>query len=204
VRHGASGVPELLARALDGPAVINAGDGAREHPTQALLDCLTIRQHKRDFGGLKVAIVGDIARSRVARSDIHALRRLGARVHVAGPPTLLPAECASLGVTVHHRIEPALDGADVVIMLRIQMERGSESGSPFPTLREYSRTWGLNARNLRLCAPDAIVMHPGPLNRGVEIAPDVADGERSVILDQVENGVAVRMAVLFILASARE
>jgi len=161
-----------------------------------LLDCSTIRAHKGKVAGLKVAICGDITHSRVARSDIFALRKLGADVHVAGPRTLLPAGAAELGATVHDRVEPALEGADVVIMLRIQKER---FGTPlFPNTREYSRYFGLNARRLEACRPDAIVMHPGPMNRGVEIDPAIADGPRAVILDQVARGVAIRMAVLYL------
>jgi aspartate carbamoyltransferase catalytic subunit len=178
-------------------AVVNAGDGAHEHPTQALLDCSTIRAHKGRIAGLTVAICGDIAHSRVARSNIFALSKLGAHVRVAGPRTLLPLEVERLGVTAFDRLEPALEGADVVMMLRIQTER--RAGGRFPNTREYSRYFGLNARRLALAHPDAIVMHPGPMNRGVEIDPSVADGPRSVILDQVARGVAIRMAVLYLL-----
>jgi len=195
VRHAQAGAAALLAKRIRA-SVVNAGDGAHEHPTQALLDCSTIRAHKGRVAGLKVAICGDITHSRVARSDIFALRKLGAEVHIAGPRTLLPAGAAELGAVVHDRIEPALDGADVVIMLRIQKER---FGTPlFPNTREYSRYFGLNARRLEACRPDAIVMHPGPMNRGVEIDPAIADGPRAVILDQVARGVAVRMAVLYL------
>jgi len=195
VRHAQAGAAALLAKRIRA-SVVNAGDGAHEHPTQALLDCSTIRAHKGKVAGLKVAICGDITHSRVARSDIFALRKLGAEVHVAGPRTLLPAGAAELGAVVHDRIEPALDGADVVIMLRIQKER---FGTPlFPNTREYSRYFGLNARRLEACRPDAIVMHPGPMNRGVEIDPAIADGPRAVILDQVARGVAIRMAVLYL------
>jgi aspartate carbamoyltransferase catalytic subunit len=197
IRHAASGAAAYVAE-RSGVTVVNAGDGLHEHPTQALLDAFTIRRHKKDLGGLRVAICGDILHSRVARSNLHLLRTLGADVHVAAPLTLLPPELERLGATVHKRIEPALEGADVVMMLRIQRER--LSGTFLPTLREFSRTFGLNARRLALAKPDAIVMHPGPMNRGVEIAPDVADGPQSVILDQVEAGVAVRMAVLWLLA----
>ena len=197
IRHAASGAAAYVAE-RSGVTVVNAGDGLHEHPTQALLDAFTIRRHKKDLSGLRVAICGDILHSRVARSNLHLLRTLGADVHVAAPLTLLPPELERLGATVHKRIEPALEGADVVMMLRIQRER--LSGTFLPTLREFSRTFGLNARRLALAKPDAIVMHPGPMNRGVEIAPDVADGPQSVILDQVEAGVAVRMAVLWLLA----
>ena len=196
VRHAQAGAPAMLAGRLRA-AVVNAGDGAHEHPTQALLDCSTIRAHKGRVAGLTVAICGDIAHSRVARSNIWALRALGAEVRVAGPRTLLPLEIERLGVKAHDRLEPALEGADVVMMLRIQTER--RAAGRFPNTREYSRYFGLNQRRLELARPDAIVMHPGPLNRGVEIDPAVADGPRSVILEQVTYGVAVRMAVLYAL-----
>jgi aspartate carbamoyltransferase catalytic subunit len=197
VRHAQAGSAQMLANELKA-AVVNAGDGAHEHPTQALLDCSTIRAHKRRIAGLEVAICGDIRHSRVARSNIWALTKLGARVRVAAPRTLLPPGLADMGASVHERIEPALEGADVVMMLRIQKERFG--GSLFPNTREYSRYYGLNARRLELAKPDAIVMHPGPINRGVEIDPSVADGPRNVILDQVARGVAIRMAVLYLLA----
>jgi aspartate carbamoyltransferase catalytic subunit len=197
IRHGQAGAAEMLAGRIDA-AVVNAGDGAHEHPTQALLDCSTIRAHKGRLEGLDVAICGDIRHSRVARSNIWALTRLGARVRVAGPRTLLAPGLAEMGASVHDRIEPALEGADVVIMLRIQKERMGTS--LFPNTREYSRYFGLNERRLSLAKPDAIVMHPGPINRGVEIEPSVADGPRAVILDQVARGVAIRMAVLYLLA----
>jgi len=203
IRHSSSGAPARVA-AIARAAVINAGDGTHEHPTQALLDALTIRHHKRQLGGLKVAIIGDILHSRVARSNIHLLTRLGVEVVLAGPRTLLPfglekvidARPGSLRFAAS--IEEALRGADVVMTLRIQLER--QSGGFFPTLREYSTQFGLNRRRLELAKPDAIVLHPGPINRGVEIDSDVADGTTSVILDQVENGVAVRMAILYLLA----
>ena len=197
VRHAQAGAAEMLAGRLRA-AVVNAGDGAHEHPTQALLDCSTIRAHKGRIEGLCVAICGDIRHSRVARSNIWALRALGAEVRVAGPRTLLAPGLAEMGAVVHDRIEPALEDADVVMMLRIQKER--MSGALFPDTREYSRTFGLNLARLSLAKPDAIVMHPGPLNRGVEIDSAVADGPRAVILDQVGRGVAVRMAVLYLLA----
>jgi aspartate carbamoyltransferase catalytic subunit len=201
VRHAQAGAAEMLAGKLRA-AVVNAGDGAHEHPTQALLDCSTIRAHKKRISGLEVAICGDIRHSRVARSNIWALTKLGARVRVAAPRTLLAPGIEHLGegarVTVHERIEPALEGADVIMMLRIQKER--MSGALFPNTREYARYFGLNHRRLELARPDAIVMHPGPLNRGVEIDSAVADGPRAVILDQVGRGVAVRMAVLYLLA----
>jgi aspartate carbamoyltransferase catalytic subunit len=198
LRHSASGAPHQVA-ALTRAAVVNAGDGMHEHPTQALLDAFTIRREKGRIDGLTVAICGDIAHSRVARSNAHLLRAMGARVRFAAPRTLMPVEAEGLGVEVFDRFEPALEGADVVMMLRVQRER--LSGTFLPTTREYSRTFGLNQRRLDLAKPDAIVMHPGPMNRGVEIDPAVADGTRSVILDQVEAGVAVRMAVLYLLAA---
>jgi len=197
VRHAQAGAAEMLARQLRA-AIVNAGDGAHEHPTQALLDCSTIRAHKGKLAGLTVAICGDIRHSRVARSNIWALTKLGAQVRVAAPRTLLAPGLAEMGATVHERIEPAIEGADVVMMLRIQKER--MGGGLFPNTREYSRYFGLNPRRLELAKSDAIVMHPGPLNRGVEIDPAVADGPRAVILDQVARGVAVRMAVLYLLA----
>lgn len=198
IRHPASGAPQYVARRARG-GVVNAGDGMHEHPTQALLDAFTIRQHKGpDLTGLEVAICGDIAHSRVARSNALLLQMLGANVRLAGPRTMLPTTDCLPG-KLFDRIEPAIEGADVVMMLRIQRER---LGAPlFPTLREYARFFGLNRERLRLAKPDAIVMHPGPLNRGVEISEDIADGDTSVVLAQVESGVAVRMAVLYLCAS---
>ncbi|HUQ31377.1 MAG TPA: aspartate carbamoyltransferase catalytic subunit [Pyrinomonadaceae bacterium] len=199
VRHSSAGAPHQLAR-ICRAGVINAGDGAHEHPTQALLDALTIRERKGRISGLKVAIIGDILHSRVARSNIHLLTKLGATVSVAGPGTLVPAEFGSLaeeGVVVAPRIEEAIDGADVVMILRIQRER--QDAAFFPSMREYAVHYGLNLKRLEGAAPDAIVMHPGPMNRGIELASDVADGTRSLILDQVTNGLAVRMAVLYLL-----
>jgi aspartate carbamoyltransferase catalytic subunit len=198
LRHAASGAPHQVA-ARTRAAIVNAGDGMHEHPTQALLDAFTIRRAKGRLDGLVVAICGDVAHSRVARSNAHLLRTMGATVRVSAPGTLLPPAAEALGVEVHRRVETALEGADVVMMLRVQRER--LSGALIPTAREYSRTFGLNRTRLALAKPDAIVMHPGPMNRGVEIDPAVADGERSVILDQVEAGVAVRMAVLWLLAA---
>jgi aspartate carbamoyltransferase catalytic subunit len=195
IRHAASGAPHYLAK-RSSAAVINAGDGLHEHPTQALLDAFTIRQHKASFEGLKVLICGDVAHSRVARSNILLLNLLGAEVRVAAPRTLLPRDVASLGVKVYHDFASALAGADVVMTLRIQHER--LVNALLPNTREYSRTFGLDARRLALAAEDAIVMHPGPLNRGVEISDEVADGPQSVVLNQVEAGVAVRMAVLYL------
>ena len=198
VRHGQSGAPSLLSQKVDA-AVINAGDGTHEHPTQALLDALTIRRHKGRLEGLIVAICGDIAHSRVARSNMHLLTTMGSRVRVVGPPTLIPAEAARLGVEVFHDMKAGLAGADVVMMLRLQRER--MSGGMVPSAREFFRFYGLDAEKLAYAKPDSIVMHPGPMNRGVEIDSAVADHPtRSVIGEQVEMGVACRMAVLDILA----
>jgi aspartate carbamoyltransferase catalytic subunit len=193
VRHQSSGAVELLAQKVS-CAVINAGDGQHEHPTQALLDALTIRRHKKRFEGLTVAICGDVLHSRVARSNIHLLNKLGARVRVVAPSTLLPSGIANFGVEVHRNMEEGLAGADVVMMLRLQLER--MSGAFVPSAREYYRFYGLNAEKLKDASPAALVMHPGPMNRGIEIDSDVADGVQSVIREQVEMGVAVRMAVL--------
>ena len=200
VRHKAAGAPALLARHLR-CGVVNAGDGAHEHPTQALLDLMTIREKKGHLEGLNVTIVGDITHSRVARSDIYGMRRMGITVTVAGPPTLIPAQCQELGVKVSHRLEEAIAHADVIVMLRLQHER--MQGGFIPSLREYSRVWGLSLAKLEHCRPDVLIMHPGPVNRGVELAPEVADSAYSVILDQVSNGVAVRMAVLYMLAGSK-
>ena len=200
IRHPASGAPHYLARRLK-CGVINAGDGLHEHPTQALLDLLTVEEAKGKLSGLKVAIIGDIAHSRVARSDIQAFSKMGSQVTVAGPATMLPPYLESLGARVTCSLEEAVAGADVIIMLRLQLER---MGQMFlSTLREYSRYFGLAPRHLELAQPDVIIMHPGPLNRGVEISPEVADGVHSVILEQVTNGVAVRMAVLYLLAGGQ-
>ena len=201
VRDRAAGVPRMLAERLNLP-VINAGDGCHEHPTQALLDVFTVRQSLGTLDGRVVAIVGDIAHSRVARSDIYAFTKLGAEVRVAGPPTMMPVGVEVLGVKPCYSMEEALDGADVIIMLRIQRER--LEGALFPSVREYSQTFGLNLRTLALAKPGAIVLHPGPINRGVEIASEVADAEPSRILDQVTNGVAVRMAALYLLTGDGE
>jgi aspartate carbamoyltransferase catalytic subunit len=198
IRHRASGAADYLAKSTRA-AIINAGDGMHEHPTQALLDAFTIKMSRGKISGLTVAICGDIAHSRVARSNIQLLNLLGARVRVAGPRTLLPIDMDGFGCEVHDRIEPAIEGADVIMMLRIQQER--LGGIYFPTLREYSRVFGLNAGRLAAAHPEAIVMHPGPMNRGVEISPDVADSPRSVVLNQVESGVAVRMAALYLCAT---
>ena len=198
IRHGQSGAPALLAQKVDA-AVINAGDGTHEHPTQALLDALTIRRRKGRLEGLIVAICGDVLHSRVARSNIHLLSAMGATLRVVGPPTLIPAECARLGVTVHHDMRSGLEGADVVMMLRLQRERMTAGLVPSP--REFFRFYGLDAAKLAHTKPDSIVMHPGPMNRGIEIDSAVADDTaRSVIGEQVEMGVAVRMAVLDVLS----
>ncbi len=196
IRHGSPGVPHFLARHLKA-GVVNAGDGAHEHPTQALLDALTIRQHLGRLEGLRVLIAGDVAHSRVVRSNIWLLTKMGARVVVCGPPTLLPPRIEEMGVEATTDFDAALSGADVVMMLRMQLER--QGGALYPSSREYFLRYGLSAERLRRARPEAIVMHPGPMNRGVEIASDVADSGRSVILDQVANGVAVRMAVLYLL-----
>lgn len=198
VRHPASGAPHYIARQIRA-AVVNAGDGTHEHPTQALLDAFTIRRRKGRIEGLTVAILGDIAHSRVARSNALLLSRLGAKVRFAGPRTLMPPVPSAYPVESFDRVEPALEGADVVMTLRLQRER--LSGALLPTLREYARAFGLDAKRLALAKPDAIVMHPGPMNRGVEIDGTIADSERSATLDQVEAGVAVRMAILSLLAA---
>jgi aspartate carbamoyltransferase catalytic subunit len=201
IRHSAAGAPHLLARLLK-QSIINAGDGAHEHPTQALLDMMTIRSKKGRIAGLKVAIIGDITHSRVARSNIHGLTKMGAQVSVAGPATMLPRGVESLGVRAFTRIDEAIRDADIVMMLRIQTER--EKNNIFPSLREYATYFSLNSRNITLAREDALIMHPGPMNRGVEISPDIADGPRSIILDQVTNGVAVRMALLYLLTGGDE
>ncbi len=202
IRHSSAGAPQHLARSSSA-AIINAGDGAHEHPTQALLDALTIREHKGRIAGLKVAIIGDVLHSRVARSNIYLLAKLGASVSVAGPGTLVPPEFAELieqGVRVERTIEGAIADADVVMILRVQRERQTDAF--VPSMREYAVHYGLQLRHLNLAAPDAIAMHPGPMNRGIEISSEIADGGRSLILEQVTNGVAVRMAVLYLLAGA--
>ncbi len=200
MRHGASGAPHFLAERIPA-SVINAGDGTHEHPTQGLLDMLTMRQHLGELKGRKVVIVGDVLHSRVARSNVHGLNKLGAEVVLCGPPTLLPMDVESLGVKVELDLARAMEGADAVNILRIQRER--QEGGLLPSLRSYARDWQVNARHLQRMAPGGIVMHPGPMNRGIEISQDVADGPRAVILEQVTNGVAVRMAVLYLLSEAR-
>ena len=196
LRHSAAGAPHLLARHVQA-SVINAGDGMHEHPTQALLDLLTIKDKKGTIAGQTVAIIGDIAHSRVARSNIWALTKMGARVLVAGPTTMIPHDLDKLGVEVFYRPEDVIPEADVIMMLRIQLERQGQM--LLPSLREYARVFGLNEEKLSQAKPDVLIMHPGPINRGVEISPAVADGPYSVILDQVNNGVAVRMALLYLL-----
>ena len=196
LRHSAAGAPHLLAKNVQA-SVINAGDGMHEHPTQALLDLLTIKDKKGTVSGQTVAIIGDIAHSRVARSNVWALTKMGARVLVAGPTTMIPHDLDKLGVEVFYRPEDVIPKADVIMMLRIQLERQGQM--LLPSLREYARVFGLNEKKLSQAKPDVLIMHPGPINRGVEISPAVADGPYSVILDQVSNGVAVRMALLYLL-----
>lgn len=200
MRHPSSGAARFLAERIPSN-VINAGDGRHEHPTQGLLDLLTIRDHLGRIEGLKVCIVGDILHSRVARSNIYGLQKLGAQVAVCGPPTLMPRSPSELGVEVFNRIEEAMEWADVLNVLRLQLER--MKGGYVPSLREYNRIWGVSSARLDAAKRDILVLHPGPMNRGVEIDSDVADGPRSVILNQVTNGVAVRMAVLYLLAGGR-
>jgi aspartate carbamoyltransferase catalytic subunit len=197
VRHTTPGVPHLLAQALKSP-VINAGDGAHEHPTQALLDLFTIREKKGKLAGLRAAIIGDISHSRVARSNIYGMLKMGMEVTLAGPATMLPLYIDKLGVNVTTDMDKAIADVDVIMMLRIQLER--QNRGLFPSLREYSHLYGLNLERLKKAREDVLIMHPGPLNRGVEISPEVADGPYSIILDQVTNGVAVRMALLYLLA----
>jgi len=202
LRHSAAGAAHLLA-SLVRQSIINAGDGAHEHPSQALLDMMTIREKKGRLTSLKVAIIGDILHSRVARSNIYGLSKMGARVVVAGPATMMPRDIEQMGVQAFTKLEDAITDADVVMMLRIQLERQKQN--IFPSLREYAQHYCLNRKNIRLAKPDAIVMHPGPINRGVEISPDIADDPGcSVILDQVNNGVAVRMALLYLLSGGNE
>jgi aspartate carbamoyltransferase catalytic subunit len=200
VRHASAGAPHLLTKHLqEHVRVINAGDGAHEHPTQGLLDIFTILRERKRVAGLTVALVGDIAHSRVARSNIHGLTKLGATVIVCGPTTLVPREVASLGVEIAHDLDAVLPRCDVVNLLRVQFER--QRTGLFPSVREYAHLFGMNARRLRLAKPDMLILAPGPINRGVELTPDVADGPNSVILDQVTNGLAVRMAVLATLCA---
>lgn len=198
IRHQSGGAPRLVAESV-GCAVVSAGDGAHEHPSQGLLDAFTLRERLGSLEGKVVTIVGDVSHSRVARSNVHCLPKLGAKVRFCGPPTMIPAGVEQLGATVHYDLREAVEGADAVMMLRIQHER---IGDPLiPNTREYSRYWGLNAKKAaEWLKPSCVILHPGPINRGVELSPDVADGGRSVILDQVQNGVAVRMAILYLLA----
>lgn len=196
MRHEAEGSSQYAAN-IAKPVIINAGDGAHEHPTQGLLDMFTIKQYKGKIEGLKVAIIGDILHSRVARSNIWGLTKMGAEVHIAGPKTLLPRDIEKIGVNVHTRVEEAIDQADVVNVLRIQRER--QKKGLFPSAREYARIFGVNASRLALAKPDALLMHPGPMNRGLEISPEVAYSEQSAIQEQVKNGLAVRMALLFLV-----
>ena len=202
IRHGQSGAPQMLARALPNISIINAGDGAHEHPTQALLDIFTIRQRLGRIEGLKVAIVGDIAHSRVARSNILGLKKLGADVVVVGPPTLVPRAIRAMGCEISHNLDDVLQEVDVVNMLRIQFERFG--ANQFPSLREYHILYGLNAQRLAAAKPNLLVMHPGPINRGVEITSEVADGPNSCILQQVTNGLATRMAILYLVSQGNE
>ncbi len=196
IRHGAGGAAIQLSRSISA-SVVNAGDGFCEHPTQGLLDVYTIRKHKKSLSGLKIAIVGDIAHSRVARSDLWAMTKLGAEVTLVGPPTLMPAQVDNLPVKVSYKLDEVIENVDVINMLRIQFER--LGGNPFPSVREYSHYFGLTVDRMKKAKPDILVMHPGPINRGLEMESEVADGEHSVILDQVKNGLAVRMAVLFLV-----
>lgn len=197
LRHPHPGAPQFLAKLLKA-SVINAGDGAHEHPTQALLDLFTIKEKKMRLEGLKAAIVGDITHSRVARSNIHGMRKVGMEVKVVGPATLIPQGIEQLGVEASTNFDQAIADVDVIMMLRLQLER--QGAGLLPSLREYSRLYGLNLERLKVAKPDVLIMHPGPINRGIEIAPEVADGPYSLILDQVANGVAIRMAILYLLA----
>jgi aspartate carbamoyltransferase catalytic subunit len=201
VRHSSAGAPHRLSRWVEA-SVINAGDGAHEHPTQALLDLYSIREHFPSFDGLRVAIVGDILHSRVARSGVAALTKMGSQVTLVGPPTLIPPAIDSWGAEISYDLEEVLPKLDVVYLLRVQKERQNEQ--LVPSLREYATFWGLDRRRVDLMKPEAIIMHPGPMNRGVEIAADVADLERSIIIDQVTNGVAVRMSLLYLMLGAAD
>jgi len=201
VRHSSAGAPHRLSRWVEA-SVINAGDGAHEHPTQALLDLYSIREHFPSFDGLRVGIVGDILHSRVARSGVAALTKMGSQVTLVAPPTLIPPAIEGWGAEVSYDLEEVLPKLDVVYLLRVQKERQNEQ--LVPTLREYATFWGLDRRRVELMKPEAIIMHPGPMNRGVEIAADVADLERSIIIDQVTNGVAVRMSLLYLMLGAAD
>jgi aspartate carbamoyltransferase catalytic subunit len=201
IRHAHPGVPHMLAKRIQA-GVINAGDGAHEHPSQALLDAFTIRRHKGTLAGLKVAIVGDIEHSRVVRSNIHLLKTMGARVTIGGPRTLMPVAMEAMGVEVAYTLDEAIRDADVIMMLRVQLER--QGRMAFPSVREYFQLFGLSTAKLAAAKEDVIIMHPGPMNRGVEIASEVADGGASVILEQVTHGVSVRMAILYLLSGVHE
>ena len=201
VRHSSAGAPHRLSRWVEA-SVINAGDGAHEHPTQALLDLYSIREHFPSFDGLRVGIIGDILHSRVARSGVAALTKMGSQVTLVGPPTLIPPAIEGWGAEVSYDLEGVLPKLDVVYLLRVQKERQNEQ--LVPTLREYATFWGLDRRRVELMKPEAIIMHPGPMNRGVEIAADVADLDRSIIIDQVTNGVAVRMSLLYLMLGAAD
>ncbi|MGB8952407.1 MAG: aspartate carbamoyltransferase catalytic subunit [Candidatus Aminicenantales bacterium] len=201
IRHSSAGAPYYVSTFCRSH-VINAGDGSHEHPTQALLDAFTIRQKKKGLKDLKVVIVGDILHSRVARSNIILLKKMGAHVKLVGPPSLLPKEFEATGAEISHHLERALDGADVIMMLRIQLERQQKNF--FPSIREYRNLFCLTEKRFRLAKKDAIIMHPGPINRGVEISDEMANSSKSVILNQVENGIAVRMAVLYILLGGKD
>ncbi|MCX7816277.1 MAG: aspartate carbamoyltransferase catalytic subunit [Syntrophales bacterium] len=200
IRHSAAGAPHMLARLLR-QSIINAGDGAHEHPTQALLDMMTIRSRLGTLEGIKVSIVGDIAHSRVARSNLFGLKKMGAKVAVGGPVTMIPRDIHCLGVEVHTTLEDTIRDADVIMMLRVQLERQKQV--LFPSLREYSAHFCLNRKHLSLAKKNVLIMHPGPINRGIEISPDIAESSHSVILDQVTNGVAVRMALLYLLIGGK-
>ncbi|MFH1779430.1 MAG: aspartate carbamoyltransferase catalytic subunit [Candidatus Omnitrophota bacterium] len=201
MRHSSSGAPYLLAKAVSS-SIINAGDGSHEHPTQGLLDLFTVKEHKKKISGLNVSIIGDIMHSRVARSNIWGLTKLGAKVTVCGPATLIPPKIERLGVKVTYNVREAIEGADVINLLRIQLERQSQN--LFPSLREYAMNFGLDSERMKFAKKDVLIMHPGPINRGVEITPQVADGPYSVILEQVTNGIAVRMAVLYLVSGVKE
>ncbi len=200
IRHGMSGAPDVLARNIKA-SVINAGDGSHEHPTQALLDIFTIRDKKKRIQGLKVAIVGDILHSRVARSNIWALTKMGAKVMLVGPPTLMPPEVSKLGVRVYYNFDEVIPEADIIYLLRVQLERQKQN--LFPSLHEYTELYGMTLQRLKMAKKDVLIMHPGPMNRGIEISSEVADSSSSVINEQVTNGIAVRMAVLYLLAGGR-
>jgi aspartate carbamoyltransferase catalytic subunit len=201
VRHGSSGAPHQLSQWVDA-SVLNAGDGAHEHPTQALLDLYSIRERFKEFDGLRVAIVGDVVHSRVARSNVKGLVTMGAEVVLVGPPTLLPPADAAWGASVEYDLDRVIEDVDICYLLRVQQERQSEQ--LFPSNREYAALWGLDSKRMARMGPDALVMHPGPMNRGVEIAADVSESPRSIILDQVANGLAVRMSLLYLMLGGTE